>query len=127
MKAYAQESTGISLELGEVAEPASLRVRLAQQLLQGRGWTLLHVALDVLLLGLAVAAAWLGAPDSVNPEGGEVLMLLFPPVTLGLFALRGLYRGDLQVRIYDDVGTVVAATSLAAAGLMAAATFVEPG
>jgi exopolysaccharide biosynthesis polyprenyl glycosylphosphotransferase len=129
MKVYAQESTRLPLargELGEVAEPASVRVRLAQRLLQGAGWTGLHLALDAILLALSVAAARVGAPDSVAMDG-DVLIWLFPPAVLALFAIRGLYRGDLQVRIYDDVGTVVAATSLAAAALMAAAAFVEPG
>ena len=105
--------------------PARRRVRLARLLLQGRGWTALRLAFDVGLLMLAVLAARVGAPDGLVADG-QNLVWLFPPLVIAIFALRGMYRGELQVRVIDGLGTVVGATSLVAASLIALAAYAEP-
>ncbi|MGI8750617.1 MAG: sugar transferase [Thermoleophilaceae bacterium] len=111
-------------ELREGSEPV-LRVRLARLLLQGRGWTVTRFAVDATFLILAVEAARYGAPDALGTDG-QALVWLFPPLTLLVFALRLMYRGEMQVRVVDGLGTVVAATSLVAALLIAFSAFTSP-
>ena len=106
--------------------PESRRVRLAQLLLQGSGWTALRLGFDSVLLLLAVGAAMLGAPAAQLGADGDALLWLFPPLVLAIFGLRGMYRGELQVRIVDGLGIVAAATSLVAAALIAMAAFTTP-
>ena len=102
------------------------RVRLARLLLQGRGWTATRLGFDALLLLLAVGAARVGAPAAELGSDGDGLVWLFPPLVLGLFGARGMYRGELQVRVVNGLGTVVGATSLVAATLIALAAFTTP-
>lgn len=107
------------------APPAAFRVRLARLLLQGHGWTATRLALDVAFLTLAVEAARYGAPDGLGSDG-QALVWLFPPLTLALFALSRMYRGEIQVRAIDGLGTVVAITSLVAVLLIAISAFTSP-
>ena len=65
------------------------------------------------------------APEEIGSDG-QWLVWLLPVLVVGLFALRGMYRGDLQVRVVEGLGTIVASTSLAAASLIAAAAFTRP-
>ena len=98
---------------------------MAQLLLQGRGWTITRFAIDAIVLLLAVQAARYGAPDVLGNDG-QTLVWLFPPLTLLFFGLRRMYRGELQVRVIDGLGTVIGAASLAAALLIAASAFTSP-
>ena len=130
MKAYAPDPSPVAakaaLEPGADSAPLPRRVRLAQLLLQGRGWTALRLGLDSLLLALAVGAARVGAPAAQLGSDGDLLVWLFPPLVLTLFGLGRMYHGELQVRVVDGIGKVVGATSLVAAGLIAVAAFAEP-
>jgi exopolysaccharide biosynthesis polyprenyl glycosylphosphotransferase len=83
--------------------------------------------MDAALLSLANVAAILGAPAAGAPLGGSELIWLLPPMVIGLMMLRGLYRDRIQMRLFDGLGAVVAATSLAAISLIAAATLANPG
>jgi exopolysaccharide biosynthesis polyprenyl glycosylphosphotransferase len=109
-------------------EAAARRRRLVdpQRLFTDRGWVLLRLGLDVALLGLALAAARVGAPAAQLDADGEWLIWLFPPVVLALFAWRGLYGSRVQVKAIDGVWQVVSATSLAGISLIAVAAFAEP-
>ncbi len=49
------------------------------------------------------------------------LAAAFAPLTVGAFALGGLYRHDFQVKVVDGVGRVIAATTVAAAAIITAA------
>jgi len=98
---------------------------LARLLLQGRGWTVTRFAVDATFLVLAVQAARYGAPDALGTDG-QALVWLFPPLALLVFALRLMYRGEIQVRVVDGLGTIVAATSLVAALLIAFSAFTTP-
>jgi len=95
-------------------------------LLQGHGWAALRLAFDASLLLLAIGAARLGAPAAQIASDGEALVWLFPPLVLAIFGLRRMYSGELQVQVIDGLGIVVAATSLAAATLIALAAFTLP-
>lgn len=112
---------------GELHEPPApaLRVRLARLLLRGRGWAATRFAVDAVFLTLAVQAARYGAPDTIGTDG-QGLVWLSVPLTLLVFAVRKLYRGELQVRVVDGLGTVVAATSLVAVLLIAFSAFTSP-
>ena len=111
-------------EVRDSSTPA-FRVRLARLLLQGRGWTVTRFAVDATFLVLAVQAARYGAPDALGTDG-QALVWLFPPLALLVFALRLMYRGEIQVRVVDGLGTIVAATSLVAALLIAFSAFTTP-
>ena len=111
-------------EVRDGSAPA-FRVRLARLLLQGRGWTVTRFAVDATFLVLAVQAARYGAPDALGTDG-QALVWLFPPLALLVFALRLMYRGEIQVRVVDGLGTIVAATSLVAALLIAFSAFTTP-
>lgn len=113
-------------EAGSPPVAAEARVRIAERVLQGRGWTALRLAFDASLLLLAIGAADLGAPAAQVGSDGDALVWLFPPLVLAIFGARRLYSGDLQVRVVDGLGVVVAATSLAAATLIALAAFTMP-
>ena len=131
MKTYVPEdgplapARGTSTEVGSGAGSIPPRIGLARLLLEGRGWTATRLGLDVLLLVLAVGAAFAAPPDEIGPDGQWVVWLL-PPLVLGLFALRRMYSGELQVQVLEGLGTIVASTSLAAAGLIATAAFTHP-
>ena len=139
MKAYASGRSSLPAEPHEEPSPPSgrpavgldasasaRRVRLATLLLQGNGWRALRLGFDTALLMLAVGAARLGAPAAQVPSDGNALVWLFPPLVLAFFGLRGMYRGELQVRVVDGLATIAASTSLAAAALIAFAAFTTP-
>ncbi len=139
MKAYVSDRTSApAAPHGEASAPdrrlaaavpgsaSPRRLRVASLLLQGPGWRALRLGFDATLLLLAVAAARFGAPAAQIPSDGHALVWLFPPLVLAFFGLRGLYRGELQVRVVDGLTTIAASTSLAAATLIALAAFTTP-
>jgi exopolysaccharide biosynthesis polyprenyl glycosylphosphotransferase len=77
-------------------------------------WTKVCVAVDVLMLFAAVAVADLGAPRAGVPTTPAVWLGVFPLLTLGIMAVRGLYRPRVFLRVLDDLRVVVTATALAA-------------
>jgi exopolysaccharide biosynthesis polyprenyl glycosylphosphotransferase len=103
--------------LPPVAEPHRRR-----HVLEGRGWTITSVCTDLLMLVLAVAAALIGA-DAAGIDQYTAAVWAFPPLVIGLLALRGMYRGKLRVQMLDEAGQVVAACSVAAMVLVAASAF----
>jgi len=143
MKAYASDRSSLSAgppdepspgdrsagAIPESAIPESAsprRMPLAALLLQGNGWRALRLGFDATLLMLAIGAARLGAPAAQVSSDGDALVWLFPPLVLAFFGLRGMYRGELQVRVVDGLTPIAASTSLAAAALIAFAAFTTP-
>jgi exopolysaccharide biosynthesis polyprenyl glycosylphosphotransferase len=102
-----------------VAEPIPVRPRRRRKLLSGRGLIALTAAVDVAMLLAAVAAAVLGA----NAAGVEIpnaaLVWFYPALTVGLMALRGMYRPRITLRILDEAAHVVGANSVAAMSVVA--------
>jgi exopolysaccharide biosynthesis polyprenyl glycosylphosphotransferase len=96
-----------------MARPVRQRSLLVRSF-DGAGWWRLVVLADVLALVAALACASLAAPASVVAEEGSGLLWLFPPVALGVLALRGMYRENLKLRPLDEVARILASTSLAA-------------
>jgi exopolysaccharide biosynthesis polyprenyl glycosylphosphotransferase len=100
---------------------------LRQGLFQGPGWTAFRASVDVSALILGNVAALIGAAAADAGTAGQHLIWLFPVLVCGLLAAWGLYKDTVQVRIVDGVGQVLAATSLAAILLIAAAALFDPG
>jgi len=74
------------------------------------------------MLCLAVAAALLGA-DEAGVRADLSSIWAFPPLVIGLLALRGMYRNKLRVQMLDEAGHVVGATSVAAMIIIAVSAF----
>ncbi|MEA2481705.1 MAG: hypothetical protein QOJ07_3627 [Thermoleophilaceae bacterium] len=93
-----------------------------RHVLEGRGWTATSVSADAVMLILAVAAALIGAgPAGVH--AGTATIWVFPPLVIGLLALRGMYRNKIRVQMLDEAGHVVGATSVAAMVVIALTAF----
>jgi exopolysaccharide biosynthesis polyprenyl glycosylphosphotransferase len=81
-----------------------------QTLLEGNGWTVLRLAVDFVMLWIALALALDGLAVTVT----DAPLLLLPALTMTLFILRGLYRTRLRPVILDGVLPVLSAVSVAA-------------
>ncbi|MEA2405695.1 MAG: hypothetical protein QOE08_2342, partial [Thermoleophilaceae bacterium] len=115
--------TGSAPEEAPGASSSRSRPR-GRRLLDGRGWTITSLASDALFLVLAVVSAVVGAGAAgVSDTGQTLTWLLFPPIVIGLLALRGMYRRKLTLRILDEAGHVVGACSVAAMVLIALVGF----
>jgi exopolysaccharide biosynthesis polyprenyl glycosylphosphotransferase len=103
--------------------PASARRR---RIFERPRWTVLCVGLDVVLMLLGNVAAIVGAPAAHAEVRDAELIWLFPVLVVGFLALRGGYRDRIDVRVIDGLARIVAATSLAAISLIAAAALLDP-
>ena len=121
-----------ALEAGPAAvdalAPAGLSAASARRrrIFERPVWTALCVGLDVVLMALGNVAALVGAPAAQADVRDAELIWLFPVLVVGLLALRGGYRDRIDVRVIDGVARIVAATSLAAISLIAAAALLDP-
>jgi exopolysaccharide biosynthesis polyprenyl glycosylphosphotransferase len=95
----------------------------AARILTGRGWTITAVVADTVMLVLAVVAALIGANAADVHAAAPALVWAFPPLVVGLLAIRGLYRPKIAVQYLDEVGHVVGACSVAAMVNIAAVAF----
>jgi len=93
------------------SEPRSLSVA---RLLDGRGFNLLRFGTDALMLTLAALAAVAGADRAHVSTDANWALVIFPPLTLLLLYLRGMYRTRLRLVILDGIAPVVGAISVAA-------------
>jgi exopolysaccharide biosynthesis polyprenyl glycosylphosphotransferase len=75
------------------------------------------------MLVLAVVAALVGA-GAAGVHTETTAIWLFPPIVIGLLALRGMYRPKIRVQVLDEAGHVVGATSVAAMIIIALSAFV---
>lgn len=100
------------------------RPRLAARILQGRTWIALRIALDALLVAAAAGTVALRAPGAA--AGELAYLLLFPPLTILVVALGGLYRDGLQITLFDGIGRALGAAALAAGTLITAAALGTP-
>ena len=104
------------------------RLRLTPNtLLQGTGWTLLRLASDALALCMGNVAALVGAPAANASLEAQQLIWLQPPLVIVLLGVWGMYRHRTQARALDGFGQLVAAGSLAAISIIAAAALIDPG
>ena len=90
------------------------RTTLVQRLLEGRGFVRLMLAVDALMLVLAVGAAALGARATGIGLERPYELVVFPVLALALMQARGLYRPRLRVLLLDGLGAIAREISLAA-------------
>jgi exopolysaccharide biosynthesis polyprenyl glycosylphosphotransferase len=90
-----------------------------QWALEGRGWSFLRPAVDLLAVSAAVVYAQRGAIENGHVSSRQAPLLALPLVVPLLFYLRGLYRTRLRALILDGVIPVLSAVSV---GLMVTVT-----
>jgi exopolysaccharide biosynthesis polyprenyl glycosylphosphotransferase len=86
-----------------------------QRVLEEPGWSVLRPCVDFALLWLAVLIALAGQPLTT----ARAPLLAMPPIAVGLFLLRGLYRTRMRALVLDSVLPILSTVSVAA---MAVAT-----
>ena len=126
-RAYSSERQGAERSGPANTPVPAPRLGLRAGLFQGSGWTAFRLVVDAGLLALGNAAALYGAPAANADSSARDLVWLLPPLVIALLAASRMYRDTIQVRIIDGLGQVIAATSLAAISLIAAAALVDPG
>lgn len=89
-----------------------------QWMLEGAGWNIARVLVDLVLLTAAALVA-LGAPGKLSVSSDAAPLLALPPLAMLAFYLKGLYRPRMRTLVLDGFVPVVSAVSVAA---MAAAT-----
>jgi exopolysaccharide biosynthesis polyprenyl glycosylphosphotransferase len=113
-----QTTTGVPVA-GRVGARVAPRPRISssgvftgglQTLLEGNGWTVMRLAMDFVMLWIALALAL----DGLAVTATRAPLLLLPPLVMALFLLRGLYRTRLRPVILDGVLPVLSAVSVAA-------------
>jgi len=105
-----------------------VRSRLsAEWLLDGAGFGWLRFAVDLIMLGLAVVAAIVGARAARVSLDGEVALYAFPLLTVALLYVRGMYKQRLVTSILDGIAPVISSISVAAMVCIAVVAFSDPG
>jgi exopolysaccharide biosynthesis polyprenyl glycosylphosphotransferase len=90
-----------------------------QWALEGPGWGIVRPAADFVLLWTAVIVALGGVHATLHVSSLRAPLLALPPLVMGLFYLRGLYRTRLRALVLDGIIPVLSGVSVAA---MAVAT-----
>jgi exopolysaccharide biosynthesis polyprenyl glycosylphosphotransferase len=121
--AYAPRTPPARQDAGRVAStPAYITAHgLRHALFQGRGWKLFRLGVDATALVLGNVAALIGAPPADASIDDRWLIWLLPPIACVMLAVWGMYADRFQLRLIDGLGQQVAATSLGAISLIAAA------
>jgi exopolysaccharide biosynthesis polyprenyl glycosylphosphotransferase len=108
----------------DVLAPAEAAIqRPRHRLLEGRAWTFLSLAVDAVMLLLAVGSALIGAEEAGVRPDNEWLVAFLPLAAMGLLALRGMYVSKITLRILDEAAHVVGALSVAAMIVIALSAF----
>jgi exopolysaccharide biosynthesis polyprenyl glycosylphosphotransferase len=89
-----------------------------------RGWFLL--VLDLVALGLAVAANSVGASAAQAEVGPRIWLALHLALTIVAIAARRGYRFRLKTSPFEYVGRIIAATAVAATLIIAARVVLDP-
>jgi exopolysaccharide biosynthesis polyprenyl glycosylphosphotransferase len=85
-----------------------------QWLLEGTGWSVLRLSVDLLLMYGGVLVALDGFGSTLQAPATSAPLLALPPITLALLYLRGLYRTRLRALVLDGVVPVLSAVSVGA-------------
>ena len=72
-----------------------------------------RLVVDVVMLGIAIAAIVITAPLADDPVEGPVWLVALPIIVLAMLALRGMYGPRIGPRFLDDAAFIVAATAFA--------------
>jgi exopolysaccharide biosynthesis polyprenyl glycosylphosphotransferase len=90
---------------------------LLQWLLEGRGWTILQPAADLVLLSSATLLAVGGLGPTSGASALRAPLLALPFFAMLLLHLRGHYRSRLRALFLDTIVPAAAAVSVAAMGV----------
>jgi exopolysaccharide biosynthesis polyprenyl glycosylphosphotransferase len=86
--------------------------RRLQFLLEGRGWTALHLVTDLLAGMVAVSIV-----SPLDP-GRHPALLAFPFAVVAMLHLRGIYRRRVRLAFLDAAGPLIGAVSVAAMSVL---------
>ncbi len=122
-----QTSTTLPLRGGELTHDAPAPTALwrrsftgpLQWALEGHGWGVVRPTVDFIVLWAALIIALGGVHATLYISSARAPLLALPPVVMGLFYLRGLYRTRLRALVLDGIAPVLSGVSVAA---MAVAT-----
>ncbi len=125
--AYASETHPATPEGSRVASfPAPVTAHgLRHALFEGRGWKLFRLGADLTALVLGNVAALVGATAADAGIEDAWLIWLLPPIVCLMLALWHMYGEAVQLRLIDGLGQLLAATSLGAISLIAAAALFD--
>ena len=108
------ETASVSLGPSEFAQERAQRARGRWALARREStWTVVCVVLDVFMLAGAFVASSVGASRARVGTISLGWAGAFAVIAMSLWALRGLYRRPLKLRVLDDVARVVAASAVA--------------
>ncbi|MGH2865547.1 MAG: sugar transferase [Solirubrobacteraceae bacterium] len=85
-----------------------------QWALEGPGWGIVRPLADFVILCAAVLVALGGVGATLSVSSLRAPLLALPPLVMGLFYLRGLYRTRLRALVLDGIVRVVSGVSVAA-------------
>ncbi len=114
-------------DLAPASPGAGRSSQAARLLLEGAGFAWLRLALDVVMLIVAIAGAIAGAQAAGVPLQGEHALYLYPPLAVLLLHVRGMYRRRITAGVLDTVMSVVGAVSVSAMMLLAGVVLLHPG
>lgn len=109
----------------QLAGPAAT-TQSVQWLLEGTGFTLLRLAVDLVAVVVAVAVA-AGGPAELVRAGGAPELLVVPPLAVLLLAVRGLYSRRLRTSVLDGVVPIVGAITIATMAAVVLNVYVGSG
>jgi exopolysaccharide biosynthesis polyprenyl glycosylphosphotransferase len=117
-----QTSTAVPLRGRELARGAPDPIAIGrlsfggslQWALEGAGWNVVRLAVDLVLLCTAVVFALGGVNSTLTVSANSAPLLAMPPLVLLLFYLRGLYRSRLRTLVLDGVVPVISGVSVGA-------------
>jgi exopolysaccharide biosynthesis polyprenyl glycosylphosphotransferase len=94
-------------------------------LLDGKGFNLLRLVVDAIMLVSAVVSAQLGAKAANAHVAGRGMLYVFPLLVIALLYSRGMYSTRLRAQILDSLAQIVAAISFAAMACLSADMLVD--
>ena len=104
----------------------SLRRLDAQWLLEGPGWPLLALAIDLVALALAIASALAGAASAGVELELRGWLYAYPAFVLIPMLLRGMYQPRMRIALVDWLPSVIGATSIGAMSIVALVAVAYP-
>ncbi len=88
--------------------------RVLQWALEGRGWSVVRPAVDLMVMSAAVVAALGGVHGALHVSSANAPLLALPLLVVLLSTVRGHYKTRLRVMVLDGIAPVISSVSVAA-------------